>query len=135
MINYIHPKVSSIMTLPVSTTFLIVTDPIGLYYGKNPIECEVNSFLHGVFGDSIECEEIITISYLLNIIEVKNDRARQKKEWRFLPENIERVKTILEGVTVEQNSFLHLTTYDSILSILLVIVAKVVNKIILTEQY
>lgn len=119
----------------VYSKLMIVTDPVDLYYGKNPIECEVNSFLRGIFGDSVEADEIVTISYLLNIVEVKMDLTAGTKSWNFLAENIEQVKTILEGITLEADSSIYLTTYDSILSVLMTMVSKVVSKFVFGKEY
>lgn len=119
----------------VSSKLMIVTDPVDLYYGKNLIECEVNNFLRGIFGDSVEADEIVTISYLLNIVEVKMDLTTGNKTWTFLTENIERVMSVLKGITLEANSPMHFTTYDSILSVLLALVSKVVSKFVPGEQY
>lgn len=119
----------------VSSKLMIVTDPVDLYYGKNPIECVVNNFLREIFGDSVEADEIVTISYLLNIVEVKLDLTTCTKSWGFLPGNIEQVKTILEGITLEADSTIYLTTYDSILSVLMTMVSKVVSKFVLGKEY
>lgn len=119
----------------VYSKLMIVTDPVDLYYGKNPIECNVNNFLRGIFGDSVEADEIVTISYLLNIVEVKMDLTTCTKSWNYLPGNIEQVKTILEGITLEADSSLYLTTYDSILSVLMTMVSKVVSKFVFGKEY
>lgn len=122
-------------TQSVSSMLTIVTDPVDLYYGKNPIECEVNSFLRGLIGDRVEADEIVTISYLLNMVEIKKDPTTGNKTWNFLPENIERVMSVLKGITLDANNAMFMTTYDSVLSVLLTIVAKVVNKFVLGERH
>lgn len=118
-----------------AATLMIITDPVDLYYGKNPIECEVNSFLRKIIGDSVEADEIATISYLLNIVEMKGVMAGGIMEWDFLPENVERVRTILKGITLEPISPMNSISYDSALSVLLAIVRTVVNGFIQGERY
>lgn len=119
----------------VYSKLMIVTDPVDLYYGKNHIECNVNNFLRGIFGDSVEADEIVTISYLLNIVEVKMDLTNCTKAWNYLPENIEQVKTILEEIMLRADSSIYLTTSDSILSVLMTVVSRVVGKFVFGKEY
>lgn len=118
-----------------AATLAIVTDPVDLYYGKNPIECEVNSFLRKITMDCVTADEIATISYLLNIIEIKGVGPGEIIEWDFLPENVKQVKNILEGITLEPICPIHSTDYDSVLSVLLALVGTVVAEFISGERY